>query len=661
MTTTDIQPAVAERSRYQVEVRRDVRVPTAEPGVTLSVDLYLPVGLAQAPALVTVLPYRKDMFGGRGYDSPLRWFAEQGYACLLANLRGVGSSDGVQRPRLDPGEGDDGVAVIEWAAAQDWCTGAVGMWGISYGGAMTMRTASRRPAALKAIMPLSCSLDPERYKGERGDLGLLAQWGGQMLVEQLLPPLHEHTSPQQQHRWWQRLHESTPLIIDMAQHRPGDPEWRSRVIDPTLVTVPALCVGGWQDVFPDDVTRFYEKLSGPKKLIMGPWVHTLPQDSPFEAIDFLPIALRWWDHWLRGVDTGVLDEPAVSLFTLGHRPEWRTYKAWPPETADTVLATGDDTTLAAPAPGTPEHTGVIAEYRSDPTVGALSGLGGETSGVGLPLDQHEDDSRALSMSSAPLSADLLICGRAEVSVRLDTSAEQAPRRIVARLTDVDPHGRSLLISTGRIATGDLPGAPLITLRPTTYRLRAGHRLRVVLSDSDFPRLTPLPERHRIRLIGVTVSVPAIAEDEGAPLRMPLLGQQILPSSEGKEHWTITRDPVQNGIEVVLGSRGQGTSTDGRHILEKATEARSSVRRNSPDAASSSATHTLIARMHTGEVIAVDVQVRCTQTKLWVHGTATVNDLTVFSRLWEVRLGTAASGRQAPVLTDLPVSPFAEER
>jgi predicted acyl esterase len=220
---------------HMVEIRRDLRIPTADPQATLSADLYLPAGADPVPALVTVIPYRKDFLGGISLHAALRCFAERGYACLLVDSRGTGSSDGLPRPKFDSGEGDDAVAAIEWAAAQPWCTGNVGMWGISIGGFATMRAASRRPPNLKAIIPIMTPLDPGReavhHDGARVDLNQRALWSGSMLVQQLLPPLLNYTSVQEQRRWYQRLHETEPFIVDLARHGPGDPVWQERVID----------------------------------------------------------------------------------------------------------------------------------------------------------------------------------------------------------------------------------------------------------------------------------------------------------------------------------------------------------------------------------------------------------------------------------------------
>ena len=268
-------------------------------------------GTTPAPVLVTVVPYRKDL--GTGYEPSLTWFAEQGYAAVLVEQRGIGSSDGLPRAKYDDAEAEDAVRAIEWAAAQPWSNGRVGMWGMSYGGHMTLRAAAMRPPALKAIIPMMCTLDSGRDiahpAGVRGDFLPVALWGGSMLAQQLLPGLVVSDSEAEQRRWRRRLYEIEPHVMDIARTGPGDDVWSCRAIDPTRIEVPAMCVGGWQDVFTDAVPELYERIRAPKRLIMGPWGHVLPQESRLGAIDFLPLAERWWGHWLRDEDNGVMEEP----------------------------------------------------------------------------------------------------------------------------------------------------------------------------------------------------------------------------------------------------------------------------------------------------------------------------------------------------------------
>ncbi|MEU3270496.1 CocE/NonD family hydrolase [Saccharomonospora sp. NPDC006951] len=597
-------------------IHYDVRVPTADPEVTLSADLYRPVGDERVPALLTALPYRKDLTGS-ALAPALKWMASRGYACLLVDLRGAGSSDGPTRPRMDPGEADDAVAAIGWLAEQRWCTGAVGMWGISYGGAMTMRTASRNPDQLKAIIPVSGPLDPQRYNGARGDLGYLAQWGGSMLLQQLLPPLLGYGSETGTLRWKHRVDNVEPYILDMARHGPRDEVWQERRIDPSLITVPSLCVGGWQDLYAASMAQAYEQIRGPKKLLMGPWMHTMPQDSPFEPIDFLSTALRWWDHWLRGVDTGVMDEPPVTLYVTGKGAGWRVYETWPPAQEEHVET----------------WAGEGQVYNPDPTIGTLSGLGGESAAVGAPLDQHDDDLRSASFTGDPMPGDVVIAGSPRVTIEIQPGSTAPPRRLVVRLTEVDQRGRSRLISGAISCPGRDEGPYRMVLRPATYGVAAGNRLRVSVSDSDFPRLTPLPTPEPFTVSRIEVSVPTMPADTGGRSTPELLDP---PTRRTGESWTITRDPVNEGVEVVIGQVAELGTSEG-HLVTRNASVAARVTRAEPEGAVSTGDHSAIVRMRTGETFTVTTRVRCTQTVLTVSGEITGGDEVLFARTWETPL------------------------
>ncbi|MEU6644005.1 CocE/NonD family hydrolase [Saccharomonospora sp. NPDC046836] len=626
-------------SEPAIEVRQDVRIPTGDRATTLSADIYLPAGEAAAPTLVTIVPYRKDF--GSGYVPSLRWFASQGYACVLVDHQGIGSSDGVPHSPWGPGETDDAVAVIEWAATQPWCDGNVGMWGISHGGFTSMSAAARRPTPLKAIIPMMNALDVERDimhpEGARGDLVRLALWGGSQLLQQLLPPLLNTTSVAEQRRWRHRLHDIEPFILELAQLAPGDPAWRDRVIDAEAITVPTLCVGGWQDVYPDAVPRAYERIQAPKKLLIGPWGHTLPQDSPFEPTDFLPIALRWWDRWLRGADNGVTDEPPVTVYLQGADPGWRSFESWPPAKRELILTSTGGAALTEEGTGEP-HTGTRpAEYRPDPTTGVLSGLRGIALGsLGLPLDQHDDDMRALSVTSEPLTDELIICGRPEVVVTTTSAAGPVPR-LVVRLTDVDEHGRSRFITSGVLCPEHPNGTYQVTLAAAAHRVARGHRLRAVISDSDFPRLVPLPSAPTIRLDTIDLFVPTVPAEAGTETDLPVVATTTAHASAADTQWTISRNPLCDQIEIAIERAGPTITTGDGHQLETRTEYRSTVRSGTPEASTISATHHAVARLTTGATVTAHVTVHCTQTDLWVRGELRTDDLPLFSKVWEATL------------------------
>ncbi|HVV12143.1 CocE/NonD family hydrolase [Amycolatopsis sp.] len=598
-------------ARHLVEVRRDVRIPTAEPGVTLSADVFRPADAGPVPALLTILPYRKDAGAGLANGPTAHWFAERGCASVLVDFRGTGSSDGRQRPPFDPGEADDGVAAVAWAAEQPWCNGNVGMWGHSYGAILSLRTAGRKPPALKAIMPVMGMLDPEldfvHPGGRRGGLGSLGQWGLDTFLNQLLPPVNDYGSEVARRRWRERLHTAEPWVLDLFRHQPEHPVWRRRVVDPELISVPSFVVAGWRDLFCDATIRAYERIGAPKKLLAGPWMHTTPEASPFDPVEFRVLALRWWQHWLSGLDTGLMDEPPVTVYRQGASPGWQSLDSWPPAHRDEVFATEGDPVLR-PGPGS--CAGVIAEGGADPTAGALSGLWGlPTSGFGLPLDQHDDDLRSLTFTSAPLRQELVIAGRPTVTVRGEVS------EATARLCDVDEQDRSTLISAGA---------------PTCYAVRAGHRLRISVGTADFPRLWPVTAPG-LRVRGVAVTLPVI--DEFVPAELPV-PEPVPAAGEQRPVWTVTRDLIDDGIAVTLGGMVAGPTPDGAHRLEMRRELTARVHHGAEADAVVEGTATANLLLANGETVAVRAELRLTDSTVTVTGRVEVDGRCAFARRWE---------------------------
>jgi uncharacterized protein len=597
----------------RIRIQRNVRIPTGEPGVTLSADVYLPETDEPVPALVTVSPYRKDASIGIAYDPSLRWYAARGYAAVLVDLLGTGSSDGMPRLPVDPGEVEDGLAALAWTAAQPWCDGSIGMWGQSYGAMTAMRTAAQDPEQLKAIVAIMGPIDPEldsiHPNGMRGGQCPVPTFGRLTLVDQLLPPVESHHSPEQQARWRARLDDPNPWIVDLFRHGPLDPAWRERVIDAAAIRVPALCVEGWRDMQLEGQVRAYELMQGPKQLLVGPWMHSHPQQDPADPIDFLSVALRWWDHWLRGVDNGVAEEPPVTLFIQGERPGWASYDAWPP--SPDRLELGLD---------------VSGEYRPDPTIGALAGLWSVGLTFGLPLDQGDDDRRSLCATGEPLAEDLLIVGRPKVVVH-GSPAE----RLVIRLNDVDGDGRSAFVTSG-VACGGEP----VELYPTAYRVAAGHRVRVAVCDSEFPRLWPLADGPVLRVDRVELELPVVDAKLGRPADVPVADDRggQLAGMSGRPIWRITREPLEDAIEVVSGAEWTAPTADGEHVLERHAECRATVRRDAPEDAEIYSVDRQRVRLAAGETLEAVVEVCLTSTALSARGEVTVDGETVFARSWD---------------------------
>ncbi|HEX5402287.1 MAG TPA: CocE/NonD family hydrolase [Pseudonocardiaceae bacterium] len=592
---------------YDVRIVEDVRIPTLDESMTLSGDLYLPVCAEPVPALVSLLPYRKDALGGIGGAASLHWFAARGFASLLVDFRGTGSSDGLPRPPFDPGEADDGVAAIEWAARQPWCTGAVGMWGHSYGATTTLRTAARQPAALKAIIPVMGFLDPERDfihpGGSTGCLASLGIWGLGSVLNHVLPPLRD--SDVEQQRWRRRVDQTEPFLLDLFRHPAGHPAWRSRVIDASTITAPAFCVAGWRDLFVEGSLRAYESIPAVKKLLVGPWLHTMPEDSPFEPVDFPSLARRWWDRWLLGIDNGVDREAPVTIHLQGDESPWRHYESWPPP--------GKTSTLTAAPRG-----------RLVPGAGVRSGLWGiPTSGFGLPLDQHQDDLHSLSITGSPLEEPVRIVGRPTVAL----TAEDEHDHLVVKLADVDPDGRSTLIS------GGIAGAEgLCTLEPTAYLVSASHRLRVVIAAGAFPRLWPTsaPPPH---LSAVEVTLPVVSAMDGCATTLPA-PDPTTPNLELVPRWNIHEDLINDAVTVTVGGQLTARTPHGNHRLTHDTQVSATVARDSPAAARLHGTSTATVHPTSGETITTRVELRVTGTTVTANSEVTADGTTIFTRQWQ---------------------------
>ncbi|MFD9958682.1 CocE/NonD family hydrolase [Amycolatopsis sp. NPDC058986] len=592
MTRPPIRFPRSRPPRYEVEFTGDVRIPSSVPGLTLGGDLYLPKGAGRVPALVTVHTGRKDGLGGIAARKYLRYFAERGYAVLYVDSFGIGTSEGVPRPILSPEEVDDGVSVVEWAAAQPWCTGRVGMWGLSHGGMTTLAVASRQPPHLRAIFPVMGWTDAERDlvhpAGLRGGIGMFGHLSLYNIFCALLPPLREHDKAEHETLWKERLEKFEPWFADSWLHPPGHPVWEQRRVDARRITVPSLCVAGWRDLFCASMITAYQQIRGPKRLLVGPWLHTFPDVAGVEPVPSAALACAWWDRWLHGEVPRTREKPAT-FFVQGGEGRWVQAPRWPPE------KTGDQVFVAARSGHlyrsnrTGRSTAVVTTVcRSDDTVGALSGLTKHPiDKFGYPLDQHEDDTRSLAFTSAPFPEPVLVAGSptARVIITPATSAS----RCVVKVTDVDEQDRSVLVSMGVVDLDSLRpqrnGSPYVVqvrLDPTCYRLAAGHRLRLVLAMADVPRLWPAgkPALLGVRVIQASGDYVGLAAEgyggnTATTLSLPVcdpasLTDVVVDPPERrtsardvpKDRWEITRDHLGDAVRLTVAKEDRVRYTEG---------------------------------------------------------------------------------------------------
>lgn len=608
-------------------LERNLRIPTSQPGVTLAADGFFPAADRPVPVLLTLLPYRKDGPIGLAWThGVMRWFAEHGYASLLVDMRGIGSSDGVQRAAFDPDEVDDALTAIEWAAGQEWCDGSVGMWGHSYGAVMTLRAASRAPEHLRAIIPIQGATRPgPEFAHPDGAAGFanLFQWSMGTLLCQLMPPTIDHLDQEEQNRWKRRL-DDEPHFVDLFGHGPASPSWDDRAIDASRVSTPAMFVAGWRDLFLEATVAAFESARGPKHLLIGPWAHEMPHLAAAQPMDFLSVALRWWDRWLKGEPNGIDDEPPVTLFEQGAVPCWRRAGSWP--------VAGHELEL--------EPESLLAAYRPDPTVGPLNGMWGTVAALPFALDQHDDDVRSATATTGPLEQDIHILGRPRVN--LSFAGEARPERLCAGLTLVEPNGRSTLITAGTTVIDPHRDVHTIDLWPTAFAVPAGHRLRVVVSDSDFPRHRPVDRPAAFTVGHIGLVVPAAADGWGQPAELdppppmdPDLAGLLLAMEPTLD---IRRDLLRQGVDVRWGSDMTVRDPAATHTLRMAQLAAAAVNTIDPASPSLSVDAAAEVAYEASDPVKVSLTGRLSMTGLRVDARVDVRGRTEFERTWELALG-----------------------
>ncbi|MEL6172407.1 MAG: CocE/NonD family hydrolase, partial [Pseudomonadota bacterium] len=286
-------------------------------GVRLAATIWRPVNAEPVPAILEFLPYRR-MDGTAERDALTHpYFAGHGYACIRVDMRGSGDSDGVLTGEYLSQEQDDAVTIIAWLAQQEWCDGNVGMIGISWGGFNGLQVAARQPKALKAIVSI-CSTD-DRYADDIHYMGgcLLLDnpwWHSYMFSLNTSPPDPDVVGNRWYEIWKERLEGSGFWIGEWLRHQRRDEFWKHGSVceDFSKINAAVYAVGGWADGYTNAVFRLLEGLQSPCKGLVGPWAHKYPHFAkPGPAMGFLQECLRWWDYWLKGIETGIMDEPQL--------------------------------------------------------------------------------------------------------------------------------------------------------------------------------------------------------------------------------------------------------------------------------------------------------------------------------------------------------------
>lgn len=481
-------------------------------GVRLSATLYLPDERGPHPVVLEYLPYRKDdAMRARDHDL-YSYMTRAGYIGARVDIRATGRSEGVLPSfEYSEQEQDDAEAAIGWLAAQPWSTGAVGMWGISWGGFNAIQMGTRPPPALKAIIALHASDDLFHDDVHYVD-GLMHFDEYELMIDALNPLPGASDFPLDEEILATRF-DREPWILEKMRHQRDGTFWRRGSLRPDYerLAVPAFLIGGWYDGYRDSVPRVLEGCRVPRRAIVGPWDHSFPHRvSMGPAIEWRADAVRWWNRWLRHEPNGIEDEPPFAVYIRDHHPpggleqipgHWRLEPGWPPDgLEERALWLGLDRALQG-APSAGEH---YLPY--DPSIGIE---GGGWWGDLLP-DQSPLDARSLTYETEPLEEPLEILGMPQTELRSSVDAPIA--NWFARLCDVAPDGRATLVTGGGLSgaqrSSRLDPRPLEPREPydlvvpmhfTSWVFPAGHRIRLSVSNALFPMIWPTPHRMTMTL------------------------------------------------------------------------------------------------------------------------------------------------------------------
>ncbi|MDZ7724900.1 MAG: CocE/NonD family hydrolase [candidate division KSB1 bacterium] len=548
-------------------------------GCRLAAKIWLPEKADQepVPAILEYIPYRKrDIKAVR--DTQIHgYFAQHGYACVRVDLRGSGDSEGVLRDEYLPQELQDGLEILHWIAAQPWCTGNIGMFGLSWGGFNGLQIASLQPPELKAVITV-CSSD-DRYADDIHYMGgcLLTDnlsWASTMFAFNSCPPDPAIVGERWREMWLERLEGSGLWIKNWLEHQTRDDFWKHASVceDFSAIKCPVFAVSGWADGYSNTVFRLLENLQAPRKGLVGAWGHKYPHmGGPGPAINFLGESLRWWDRWLKGIDTGVEQDPVLQVWMqdsvsplLSKRPgKWVAEKTWPADlpTCEYALRPGflsEDKT-----------SNRVLTLQSPLSVGLFAGKWcSYSAATDLPWDQREEDGGALVFDSPPLKHDVEILGMPEVKLGISSNKPRA--MIAVRLSDVGPHDRATRVTYGLLnlthRNNHEHPEPLkvnhkynivIPLNHVAQRFPAGHKIRLSLSTSYWPLAWPSPEpvQLSVHLASSRLSLPVREPKEldhhlrdlGNAVSAPPPDTTLLAPAE--REWTVKHNLANNRVSL----------------------------------------------------------------------------------------------------------------
>lgn len=583
-------------------------VPLAD-GTQLAATLYRPAEPEPVPALLEALPYRKDDVTAGDGEWYRRLRDEGRFAVCRVDVRGTGSSTGIASDEYPQAETDDCAQVIAWLATQPWCSGRVGMFGTSYSGFNALHTAAVGPPRLGAVCALFASddrySDDVHYGGGVPRALDLLDYPLYMVALNALPPVPMLTGPGWRRRWQERVDRMEPWLLRWLADPHDGPYWRRGSLrpHPERIRCPTMLIAGWADGYRNATFRVFDRLQGPRRLLIGPWSHMSPERSqPGPRVDIIPEMIGWFDRHLRAGPFPA-DPPPITVFVREATAPaadldlmkgcFRYETSWPPARLHQLVLKeelairprGRGTGGWAPLP----VRGEVGVTGSIWCAGALP--------FGQPWDQRDDEVLGLVLDWAVGPEGLEVLGTPRLELTLRSSIPVAT--CVAKLADVFPDGRSALVARGvqNLACPPSP-APAAGLAPrvhhhavveldaTSWIFPAGHRVRLALATSDWPSVwsPPAPGRLEVDWDSLRLMLPVLGGPGPELTRPPLTPGQEAAAGRGTPSdrvvWRVEDDWIARQRRVLIDHGGRSRLPAGGWVRER-YQGRVGVSRDDP--------------------------------------------------------------------------------
>ncbi|MFW6103540.1 MAG: CocE/NonD family hydrolase, partial [Bacteroidota bacterium] len=466
------------------------------------------------------------------------------------------------------------------------CNGSIGMMGISWGGFNSLQIAALKPPELKAIITV-CSTD-DRYADDVHYMGgcLLGDnlsWASTMFAYNSCPPDPALAGDKWKEMWFDRLEGSGLWLKIWLEHQHRDDYWKHGSVceDFSAIQCPVMAVSGWADGYTNAVFRLLSGLHVPRKGLIGPWSHKYPHFGiPGPAIGFLQESIRWWDKWLKGKDTGIMEEPMLRVWMQDSVPPSPLYKERPGRWVAEQDWPSDNINIRKyhlhPGHELLEHT--PSEYekltiQSPLSVGLFAGKWcSYAAPPDLPNDQREEDGGALIFETSPLEAPIEIMGAPVLN--LEFSSGEPIAMVAGRLSDVARDDKATRVTYGllNLCHRESHESPQPLEPGRTYKVQvqlnhiaqsfpAGNRLRLSISTSYWPLAWPPPKPVRLTVhtrnsnLELPVRKPQKTDETLSPFEKPKGAPEVRTQQlEPQNHkWRVIRDLAEeeSTMEVII--------------------------------------------------------------------------------------------------------------